>query len=151
MNRRIGLAIAAIVLLLAGLFVSGVISFPANSGKALEPVNVEVEGDILYDGQPVMGGIISFLPLDGDDQSGAGGGAIDKGTFRVYAGTSLRPGLYRVQIRWSKATGEKKKDAGYGQSPDVFAEFLPEKYHDKTILIVELEAGMNRVDLDLDK
>ena len=98
-----------------------------------------------------MGGIVSFIPLDGDDQSGMGGGAIHEGSYRVYAGTNLHPGLYRVQIRWSKATGEKKKDAGYGQSPDVFAEFLPEKYNEKTILIVELVNGMNRVDLDLDQ
>lgn len=119
-------------------------------GTVAEPIPaVEADGVITYDGQPVTSGIISFIPADADERSSSGG-AIANGKYHVYPEARLKPGKYRVEIRWSRATGEKK-EAGYGQSPDVFAEVLPDKYHSQTILTAELTGGPNALDFKLDK
>jgi hypothetical protein len=108
----------------------------------------EVEGEVTFDGQPVTSGIISFVPAGATGQPG--GGAVSKGKYRVYPEVGLAPGKYRVEIRWAKPTGEKK-EVGYGQSPDVYAEALPEKYHAESVLTAELEEGKNTVHFHLEK
>src|SRR5262245_27259491 len=80
------------------------------------------EGAVTYDGQTVPSGIITFVPIETGTGTGA---AVIKGRYRVESDSGLTPGKYRVEIRWPKPTGEKIKDAGYGQSPDVVAEGLP--------------------------
>ena len=116
-----------------------------------QPLPVEVQGAITYDGEPVPAGVASFVPAPDGNVGTSGGGAITDGVYRVYPETGLKPGKYRVEFRWGKATGEKNKDAGYGQSPDVFAEGLPKKYHSESILTAELKAGMNTLDFTLEK
>lgn len=119
-------------------------------GGCVAPAQVvEVEGLASYDGEPMPAGIISFVP-EGSDGKPLGGGAISKGKYKVYPESGLKPGKYRVEIRWGKPTGEKK-EAGYGQSPDVIAEALPAKYHGESILTAELKPGMNTVDFNLEK
>jgi hypothetical protein len=108
----------------------------------------EVEGAVTYDGQPVSPGIVSFLPADAGGKQG--GGAILKGKYRVYPESVLRPGKYRVEIRWAKPTGEKR-EVGYGQSPDVVVEGLPDKYNSQSTLTAELKAGKNKLDFNLEK
>ena len=142
MNRFcfVGLAVVSFCLpiLLAGCVVE-------------RPLPVEVQGAITYDGEPVPAGVASFVPAPDGDVRTSGGGAIADGQYRVYPETALKPGKYRVEFRWGKATGEKNKDAGYGQSPDIFAEGLPKKYHSESILTAELKAGMNTLDFTLEK
>jgi hypothetical protein len=110
---------------------------------------VKVEGEITYDGQPVEVGIISFLPTE--DGGVSGGGPIIQGKYYVDPDVGLVPGTYRVEIRWPKPTGEINKEAGYGQSPIVVAEAIPEKYNKESILIVEVVAGENTIPFHLEK
>ena len=112
------------------------------------PAAVEVSGSATYDGQPIASGIISFVPLDSERPPG--GAAITDGRYRLYPEVALRPGPYRVELRWARPTGEKR-EAGYGQSPDVFAESLPAKYHADSVLRAELAPGMNALDFALEK
>ena len=134
-------SLAAVVCLALGMGCSDTVAEPAPTAEAIGAVN--------YDGQPVASGIISFIPADSDGRTSSGG-AVVNGKYRVYPEANLKPGKYRVEIRWSRPTGEKK-EAGYGRSPDVFAEALPDKYHSQSILTAELTAGMNTVDFDLEK
>jgi hypothetical protein len=108
----------------------------------------EAEGAVTYDGEPVPSGIISFVPLDGGTGTGA---AVIKGRYRVEPDAKLTPGKYRVEIRWGKPTGEKIKDASYGQSPDVIAEGLPAKYNSESTLTIDVKAGPNSIDFHLEK
>lgn len=118
-------------------------------GKVANPrPAAEAEGAVTYDGQPVPSGIVSFIPLDGGTETGA---AVLKGKYRVEPDAGLTAGKYRIEIRWGKPTGEKIKDAGYGVSPDVIAEGLPEKYNAQSILIVEVKPGGNAIDFHLEK
>jgi len=137
MRKPVGVAFAALLCFFA----------LAGCSPRPKPV-VEVEGEVTYDGQPVPNGIVSFLP---EGRSGRpGGGAVAKGKYRIYPEAELAPGKYRVEIRWPKPTGEKR-EVGYGQSPDVFAEGLPEKYNAQSVLTAEVEAGMNTVNFHLEK
>lgn len=119
--------------------------------SAERPIPVEVQGAITYDGQPVPTGIVSFVPAADGEVRTSGGGAIVDGRYRVYPEAGLQPGKYRVEFRWGKPTGEKNEEAGYGKSPDVFAEGLPDKYNTQSILTAELRTGMNAVDFKLEK
>ncbi|MFQ3593798.1 MAG: hypothetical protein SNJ82_11525 [Gemmataceae bacterium] len=110
---------------------------------------VKIQGNITYDGEPVEVGIISFLPIEGKGVSG--GGPITKGKYYVDPDVRLLPGTYRVEIRWPKPTGEINKEAGYGQSPIVVAEAIPEKYNKESILTAEVEAGENVIHFHLEK
>jgi hypothetical protein len=113
------------------------------------PVVVRVQGEISYEGEPVEVGIISFLPLD--EVGVSGGGPIQKGKYYVDPDVGLVPGTYRVEIRWPKPTGEINKEAGYGQSPIVVAEAIPEKYNKESILTAVVEAGENTIHFHLEK
>ena len=112
------------------------------------PDPVEVTGAVTYDGEPVAAGIISFVPID--SVRPPGGAAISDGRYHLYPEVALKPGTYRVEVRWARATGEKRA-AGYGQSPDVFAEVLPAKYNADSVLTAEVTAGGNAIDFVLEK
>jgi hypothetical protein len=134
----------------AGLVVVlGLLASPGCGKPRAEPrPAAEAEGAVSYDGEPVPSGIVSFVPLEGGTESGA---PVIKGKYRVEPDAGLTAGKYRVEIRWGKATGEKIKDAGYGQSPDVIAEGLPEKYNSKSILTADVKPGSNTIDFHLEK
>jgi len=119
----------------------------AGCEKKAPPI-AEVEGAVKYDNEPVAMGMIAFITPEG--QSSAGGAVIN-GKYRILPESGLRPGKYRVEIKWSKPTGEKKPDAGYGQDPNVYVEAIPEKYNKESTLTAEVKAGPNKVDFILEK
>lgn len=115
---------------------------------ATRPIAV-AEGEVTIDAEPVDGGIISFV--DPDTGTPIGGAAVIKGEYTVYPESSLAPGIYRVEIRWSRSTGETVEEPTYGHSPYVFVEAIPQKFNDDSILTVELRAGPNTVHFHLEK
>lgn len=133
----------------SGIVLAILIGLLPSIGCGSSGLPAEVEGTVIYDGQPVPSGIVSFLPADGGEQP-SGGGFIHEGKYRVYPESGLKPGNYRVEIRWGKKVGQKK-DAGYGESPDIVEEGLPAKYHTESTLTAELKAGPNQVDFNLEK
>jgi hypothetical protein len=115
---------------------------------APRPVAV-AEGEVTIDAEPVDGGIISFVaPETGTP---IGGAAVIKGRYTVVPESGLAPGIYRVEIRWARSTGEMVETPTYGHSPYVFAEAIPGKFHEDSILVVELQAGRNTVNFHLEK
>jgi hypothetical protein len=86
-----------------------------------------------------------------DDGKISGGAAISAGRYKLYPGSGIEPGNYRVEIRWAKPTGEKVKEPVYGHSPDIFAEAIPTKYNSESVLTVELTKGTNALDFCLEK
>src|SRR5262245_44741406 len=68
---------------------------------------VEVEGTVTYDGQPVKAGAIAFVPAD--NQGLSSGGTILDGKYHIPASVGPKTGKYRVEIRWAKPTGKKFK------------------------------------------
>ena len=134
-----------------GAWIASMITLTLTIGCAVVPVvKAEVEGTLTYDGEPIQAGIVSFVPIE-PAGSTPFGGAIQDGKYHIYPETGLQPGKYRVEIRWSKPTGEKVKDAGYGQSSDVYAEALPAKYHSESNLTAQVIEGANTIDFVLEK
>jgi hypothetical protein len=109
---------------------------------------VEVEGTVTYDGQPLKAGTIAFMPADGKGRKG--GGTILDGKYHVLVNEGLKAGSYLVEIRWAKPTGKKFKSET-GEVLEVTEEGLPAKYNDKSELKAELKPGKNPVNFDLPK
>lgn len=108
-----------------------------------------VEGNVTFDGQPVDGGMIKFVPVDGGDA----GGQVDikGGRYASEPSWKLPPGKYRVEVNWHERTWKpapNKSDPGA-----VVAESkqrIPNKYNSKSELTVDLKAGSNSgVNFDL--
>ena len=57
----------------------------------------------------------------------------------------LRPnvGVYRVEIRWPKATGKKIVESDSGAEIDEMKEAIPLKFNEKTELTIEIKKGLN--------
>jgi hypothetical protein len=122
--------------------------FAAGCANKPKPI-AEATGSVTLDGLPVEAGIVSFIPMD--DGKISGGAAISAGRYKLYPGSGIEPGNYRVEIRWAKPTGEKVKEPVYGHSPDIFAEAIPAKYNSESVLTVELTKGTNALDFSLEK
>ncbi|VTS02021.1 hypothetical protein [Tuwongella immobilis] len=135
--------ISAIGFLLVSMFGIGLV------GCTPPPLpRCELQGTLLLDEKPVEAGTVSLISTTAKDGPSYGG-PIQNGKYRIYADTGLQPGTYRVEIRWSKPTGEKNPDAGYGQSADIFAEAIPAKYNSESTLTVEIREGENIADFNL--
>ncbi|MFM7538945.1 MAG: hypothetical protein ACKO9Z_04720 [Planctomycetota bacterium] len=122
----------------------------AVAGCAAKPKSVAVAtGEVTIDGEAVDGGIISFIDAATDQP--AAGAAVTGGRYTLYPESQLPPGDYKIEIRWSKSTGERLKEPVYGHSPFVFAEAIPARYNSESELKVELLEGANEVNFRLGK
>jgi hypothetical protein len=109
---------------------------------------VEVEGSVTYDGQPIKAGTIAFMATD--EKARNAGGTILDGKYRIPAERGPRPGSFRIEIRWAKPTG-KKYTSEIGAVLESTEEGLPAKYHDKSQLTAEVKPGKNTLDFNLQK
>jgi hypothetical protein len=107
-----------------------------------------LEGSVTLDGQPVDLGSISFTPA-GEGKGRASGGVITDGKYAVPEEKGANAGKYRVEIHWLKRTGKQLRDPESGEMYDERREALPEKYHTKSELTVEVPAPENRQNFDL--
>jgi hypothetical protein len=108
--------------------------------------SVSLSGKITYDGQTVDASI-SFLPESGEQR--VSGGVITDGAYSVSEAEGANAGPYRVEIRWHKKTGRQFRDNDLGVMLDERKEGLPEMFHAKSALRVEVSADGTRFDFDL--
>jgi hypothetical protein len=106
-----------------------------------------LSGEVTLDGQPVDLGSISVIPEG--SKGGASGGVINEGKYDVPEEKGPTAGTYRVQINWLKRTGRQLRDPESGEMYDERREALPEKFHTKSELTVEVPAPDNRHDFTL--
>jgi hypothetical protein len=121
-------------------------------GGASPDDRLPVQGTVTFDGQPLDGGVIVFLPQgEGADKRIKTGGDIVKGKYAVKAGKGPNPGLCRVEITWKRKTGRKFANNDIGGPPiDETTQGLPAKYHSQSILTAEIKpSGSNTFDFDL--
>ncbi|MCI0357067.1 MAG: hypothetical protein L0211_01100 [Planctomycetaceae bacterium] len=103
-------------------------------------------GQVTFDGVPVDLGSISFIPTGGAEGGGAAGGdaarasggVITDGKYDIPEEKGANAGTYRVEIHWLKRTGKQLLDAESGEYYDERVEALPEKFHAKSELTVEV-------------
>ena len=109
-----------------------------------DPTKGIVQGQVTIDGVAPALGSIAFFPTDG--KSSTAGGEIVNGKYsaKVSVGTS------KVEIRVSKEGGKQKLyDTPDSPVQTILVEVLPDKYHDKTELLIEVKTGTNEQNYDL--
>lgn len=107
-----------------------------------------VSGTVTFDGKPLNGGMIKFVPTDGSTS----GGQIElrEGRYTSEPSWNLKPGKYRVEVRWQNRTW--KPAPSPTDSGAVVAEGkeqIPQRYNSKSELTADLKSGENKIDFDL--
>ena len=98
---------------------------------------VEITGEVTFDGEPVERGQISFVAVDSDLPTG--GAVIEDGRYTA----QVSPGGKRVEIRGSRPLPQERQS-----SPEMgllYEDFVPAAYNENSTLTVEVTAGGNRV------
>jgi len=97
-------------------------------------------GTVTFDGRPVEGGEIIFVPVDKGVAPDAG--RIDKGAYDLL----VKAGNKRVEIRASRPVlGGKPNPMG-----PVYQDYIPEKYNARTTLAADVKPeGANHFDYEL--
>lgn len=123
------------------------VMFGCGSGPAYQgPQRIPLSGKVTLDGTPVDGGTISFIPTV---KGNPAGGPIVNGTYTVSEEQGANEGAHRVEIRWLKPTGEKRKDDDTGEMIDVVKEVVPEKFNIQSELKAEIKSDKKEFDFNL--
>jgi hypothetical protein len=103
-----------------------------------------VSGTVTIDGQPVSGGVISYVPADGAAPPATSNIEGGKYEVRTMAGKKF------VQISAPHVVGKRKEYEG-PDAPlvEITDERLPAKYNSQTELTFEVKPGANKQDWDL--
>ncbi|QDU51795.1 hypothetical protein [Gimesia panareensis] len=126
--RRYSVLIPAVLIFLSGC-----------SGSSNTPPEVEVQGTVTFDGEPLPQGSIVFDPVDGKGGSSAGG--IENGQF-VF---NSQFGNKKVLISASRDTGKKDQ-----YDEPITESYIPANYNTKTELTAEVKAdGENKYEFVL--
>lgn len=110
-----------------------------------------VHGMVLLDGRPIAQGTISFVCLGQSSTTRADQAAwaeIKDGGYQIPAATGPRIGTNRVEIHATHKTGRKSP-----LLPDLdeYAETIPDRYHARSELSVNVTSGDNAFDFQLEK
>jgi hypothetical protein len=108
------------------------------------PAGATVSGTVTLDGAPLEDANISFVPK-ADGQKQAGWAIIAGGKYAIPASGGLGTGAFRVEIRASRATGEKSNDPTLISTKEV----VPPRYNSRSELVADIKPGPNVVNFDL--
>lgn len=111
-----------------------------------DPLNRQaVSGKIMLDGELLADGTVEFTPVDNGASSGA---TVKSGVFTIPQEKGLPPGNYVVRISAASSSGVTAELPG--ESNQISAELIPEKYNAKSELSFHVDdKGSNVLDLDL--
>jgi hypothetical protein len=106
----------------------------------------DVAGKVIWAGEPLSMGTISFQPADGHGPTAAA--KITGGQFSV----RLLRGKYKVQISGYRKVGEEPAIKSDPSSPtrDILQQIVPERYNAATVLVREIKQGQQQEDFLLD-
>jgi hypothetical protein len=111
------------------------------------PQRYPLTGTVTFNGEPVDGGAISFIPQGGKENPT--GGTITGGKYSVAEDRGANAGKYRVEITWPKPTGKKVKSEDTGEMVDVTAEVIPPKYNTMSELTADVSETNTTFNFDL--
>jgi hypothetical protein len=112
-----------------------------------------VGGTVTYDGQPVDGGRIHFIPQGEPAGRPAVHATIEQGKYYLPASEGPEFGTHRVEIVWHKKPGGKPlgKPGDPGFTTDDLVQTLPAVYNSKSTLSRDVQGGSNTFDFALTK
>jgi len=105
------------------------------------PPKGTVKGTVTLDGQPVDGGVITFVPADGNSQPEAV--SITAGAYTV----TMPVGDKRVEIYWAPSSGNAADTATQGREQIV--QRIPTKYNSQSTLTHTVVKGEATKDFSL--
>jgi len=109
---------------------------------------VPVAGKVTFEGAPVDGGSIIFIP-EAQDRPKAHA-PIVAGSYSLAAGEGPTPGKHRVEILWNRKTGKTIPVPGdEGNITDESVQIIPAKYNTDSTLSADIKAAANTVNYDL--
>ncbi len=128
---------AACLTLLRASALALAISVAAGCGGA--PQQVQVSGQVTFDGAPVDEGQITFEPRGAGRMAFA---AISAGRYATSRERGVQPGNYLVRITASRPTGKSAEIDSFitdQASATVNEQFLPAKYNSASTLEIEIK------------
>ena len=130
------------------LFVAIVVLLPLHGcGDGKCPI----QGNVVFDGQPVASGTIVFEPADG--QGPTTGGEILDGKYQLVGKAAPLPGKKKVRISSVQKTGRMipaGPPAPAGMMVEEVKRWIPAQYNEQTTLSCEVSpGGSKQIDFDL--
>jgi hypothetical protein len=102
-----------------------------------------VTGTVRLDGELLTKGSIAWIPIEGTQGPGGGGGINNEGKYEIKRG--LRPGRYRVEIRSTRTLPRKVLNPTIpSELVDEEVSVIPEQYNTRSV-----SPGSNVLDFDL--
>ena len=134
--------------ILIGLALMSFLAAAGCTGK-----RASVAGAVTYDGQPVDGGRIFFIPQGDPVGRPAVHATIEQGKYYLPAAQGPELGKHRVEIVWHKKPGGKPlgKPGDPGFTTDDLVQTLPTVYNSKSTLSAEVQPRSNTFDFALKK
>lgn len=137
--------------LLVYVGIAAVVFLECGCGDSSGPPRGAATGKVLVDGQPLVEGVISFVPAE-TTQGPSAGAAIKDGWYSIPHATGPVVGEYRIEIRAQKKTGrmiEVGSPEPAGTKIAETVEALPGKYNSSSKIQKTIKAGNNLIDFDL--
>jgi len=109
------------------------------------PQRAATSGRVTLDGQPIDGGVIQFLPVEGTIGPETGG-VITKGQYDIPQLRGPVVGKNRIELRASKKTGKKIQDptGRTGVLTDEYKEMFPPDFNTNSSLCAKLRMTRTR-------
>lgn len=105
---------------------------------------VPVQGEVTYQGKPITGGSIDFMPMEGQESKASAAIADGKYALEEKFGPNL--GKYKVVIYGLEPVPGQTSEEGDPKTEQI----LPEQYNDRTTLEVEITAEEQPYDFHLE-
>ena len=107
-------------------------------------LGMQVKGKVIFDGQPIETGRISFLDKKTNEPTSS---SIHRGKYEV----RLLPGEKTVKISADKVVGKRLRDSKDPNSGEfeVYEQYIPKRYNDKTTLSFTMDDKTQTKDFEL--
>ena len=108
------------------------------------PTQGTIVGTVTLDHQPLVEGVVRFVPVDGSLPTASA--PIADGTYQL----ELTAGTYRMEFSAPQVTGKRKMyDTPDSPEVDIVVELLPERYNVRSALEIQVHRGRNRHEQEL--
>jgi hypothetical protein len=110
-----------------------------------------VSGTIMFGGEPMDHGLVSFQPVDPEGKTSSAG-RVEKGKYSITGAKTLVPGEYTVVVTCEEVSGETQTftDAmGKTHSSQKLVTYVPEDWGVFSTHTVTIKAGKNKHDFDI--
>ncbi len=120
------------------------------AGCSRGPTRVAVSGTVTFNGAPVDGGRIMFIPEDkASDPLGFANAPIDNGSFALDASHGPSLGKHKVEIVWFKKTGKQIVGSDPPNKVDETIQVIPDTFNQRSTLMEDIQSSMSPLKYDL--